>query len=182
MISGHADLRIGDSTFGKGIVDVARLAASGAGTAGSRSRPTQVDMVHFSMTSSATARAREPIEVPISRAVLDQDVLALDVTEVTQPLAEGLGEVGIRLEIGRQVTDSSDLRLRVGRYCAAEAGDCQREMKADLSWIMSRFAFRTSSPVDLAVGSVPSARSLTLCLSRDAQRAGGSKRFLDRLT
>ena len=63
----------------------------------------------------------------LSRSVLDEDVLALDVTEVTKPLAEGLGEVGIRLEIGRQVTYSSDLLLRLGRYRAEEAGDCQRD-------------------------------------------------------
>jgi len=38
----------------------------------------------------------KPFELPLGRSVLDEDVLVLDVIEITEPLAEGLWEVGVR--------------------------------------------------------------------------------------
>jgi hypothetical protein len=49
----------------------------------------------------------EPLELPLGISVLDHDVAPLDVTEVTQSLTEGLGQVGIG-QAARQVAYSSD--------------------------------------------------------------------------
>src|SRR5262249_40854971 len=46
-------------------------------------------------------------------SVLDQDVLALDITEFTQPLAECLDKVRTRLGFSRQITDTGNLLLRL---------------------------------------------------------------------
>ncbi len=63
--------------------------------------------------------------MPLGRSVFDKDVLALDITEVTEPLAEGLWEVRISCQVGRQVAYSSDLGrlLRLGRQRAEKATD-----------------------------------------------------------
>jgi hypothetical protein len=52
-------------------------------------------------------KSGEPLELPLGISVFDYEVATLDVTEVTQPLAEGLLEV--RDRVGRQVAYSKDL-------------------------------------------------------------------------
>ena len=61
---------------------------------------------------------------------LDHEVAALDVTEITQSLTEGLGQVGVNALAGRQVAYSSDLgRLlglggeRCGEKAASQSAD-----------------------------------------------------------
>src|SRR5262249_30817138 len=52
-------------------------------------------------------------ELPLSISVFDHDVSALDVTEITQSLTKGLGQVGATGQAARQVAYSSDLRRRL---------------------------------------------------------------------
>ena len=61
-------------------------------------------------------KSGEPLELPLGISVFDHDVAALDVTEVTQSLTEGLAQVGASGQVGRQVAYSSDLGrlLRLG--------------------------------------------------------------------
>jgi hypothetical protein len=56
----------------------------------------------------------EPLGLPLGISVFDHDVAALDVTEVTQSLTEGLLYVGVSGQVGRQVADSSDLGRLLG--------------------------------------------------------------------
>src|SRR5262249_8902473 len=56
----------------------------------------------------------EPFGLPLGVSVFDHDVAALDVTEVTQSLTEGLLYVGGSGQVGRQVADSSDLGRLLG--------------------------------------------------------------------
>src|SRR5438477_6487725 len=73
----------------------------------------------------------EPLELPLGISVFDQDVAALDVTELTQSLAEGLWQVGTSGQVdGRQPSYSSDLgRLlglggeRCGEKAASQSAD-----------------------------------------------------------
>src|SRR5262249_371764 len=64
-------------------------------------------------------------ELPLSISVLDQDVSALDVTEITQSLTRGLGQVGATGQAARQVAYSSDLRRRLRQRCG-EGGEGER--------------------------------------------------------
>jgi hypothetical protein len=57
-------------------------------------------------------KSGEPLELPLGISVFDYEVATLDVTEVTQPLAEGLLEVQGR--VGRQVAYSKDLGRLLG--------------------------------------------------------------------
>ena len=73
-------------------------------------------------------KSGEPLELPLGISVFDYEVATLHVTEVTQPLAEGLLEVRGRVE--RQVAYSKDLgRLlplggeRRGEETARNAGN-----------------------------------------------------------
>jgi hypothetical protein len=50
-----------------------------------------------------------PLDLPLGISVFNHDVAALDVTEVTQSLTEGLVVVGAKGQVGRQVAYSSDL-------------------------------------------------------------------------
>src|SRR4030095_13383642 len=61
-------------------------------------------------------KSGEPLELPLGISVFDHQVAALDVTEVTQSLTEGLLHDGISGQVGRQVAYSSDLGrlLRTG--------------------------------------------------------------------
>ena len=78
-------------------------------------------------------KSGEPLELPLGISVFDHDVAALDVTEVTQSLEEGLLQVGISGQVGRQVAYSSDLGrlLGLGRNRAEEPteekGDAEGE-------------------------------------------------------
>jgi hypothetical protein len=56
----------------------------------------------------------EPLGLPLGISVFDHDVTALDVTEVTQSLEEGLVYVGASGHVGRQVAYSSDLGRLLG--------------------------------------------------------------------
>jgi hypothetical protein len=57
----------------------------------------------------------EPLELPLGIPVFDHDIAALDVTEVTQALAEGFVQVRVRHPAGsRQVAYSSDLGRLLG--------------------------------------------------------------------
>ena len=42
----------------------------------------------------------EPLELPLGISVFNHDVAALDVTEVTQSLTEGLAQVGLVARLG----------------------------------------------------------------------------------
>jgi hypothetical protein len=57
----------------------------------------------------------EALRLPLGIAVFDHDMATLDVTEVTQPLEEGLVPVGASGPVERQVAYSGNLgrRLRV---------------------------------------------------------------------
>ena len=59
-------------------------------------------------------KSGEPLELPLGISVFDHDVAALDVTEVTQSLEEGLLQVGTSGQVGRQVAYSSDLGRLLG--------------------------------------------------------------------
>ena len=62
-------------------------------------------------------KSGEPLELPLGISVFDHNVAALDVTEVTQSLEEGLPQVGASgPEGGRQEAQSRDLgrQLRLG--------------------------------------------------------------------
>jgi hypothetical protein len=75
----------------------------------------------------------EPLELPLGISVFNDDVTTLDVAEVTQSLTEGLGQVGVSGQVGRQEAYSSDLGrlLGVGRNRAEEPteekGDAEGE-------------------------------------------------------
>jgi hypothetical protein len=56
----------------------------------------------------------EPLDLPLVISVFNDDVATLDVTEVTQPLTEGLVHKGVSGQVGRQVTYSSDLGRLLG--------------------------------------------------------------------
>jgi hypothetical protein len=51
----------------------------------------------------------EPLELPLGISVFNHDVAALDVTEVTQSLAEGLYHVGASGQVARKKAYSRDL-------------------------------------------------------------------------
>jgi hypothetical protein len=71
----------------------------------------------------------EPLELPLVRSVFDHEVAALDVTEVTQSLAEGLSDGG-RGRAAPKYAYASDLGrlLRLtGERRGEEAGDCREE-------------------------------------------------------
>ena len=46
-------------------------------------------------------KSGEPLALPLGISVLDHDVAALDVTEVTQSLKEGVAQVGASGQVGR---------------------------------------------------------------------------------
>ncbi len=54
-------------------------------------------------------KSGEPLELPLGISIFNHDVAALDVTEVTQSLTEGLSQVGIRVQVDRQPAYSSNL-------------------------------------------------------------------------
>jgi hypothetical protein len=56
----------------------------------------------------------EPLRLPLGIAVFNHDVAALDVTEVTQSLKEGVSQVGVTRHVNRQVAYSSDLGRLLG--------------------------------------------------------------------
>jgi hypothetical protein len=56
--------------------------------------------------------SRKPVWLPLGISVFDQDIAPLDVSEVTQPLTEGLWAVGDGVD--RQVTYSSKLGRLLG--------------------------------------------------------------------
>src|SRR5262249_34199200 len=68
-------------------------------------------------------------ELPLSISVFDHDVSALDVTEITQSLTKGLGQVGATGQAARQVAYSSHLRrrLRTDHERAGGGGKAEEE-------------------------------------------------------
>jgi hypothetical protein len=46
-------------------------------------------------------KSGEPLELPLGISVFNHDVAALDVTEVTQSLEEGVAQVGASGQVGR---------------------------------------------------------------------------------
>jgi hypothetical protein len=76
-------------------------------------------------------RARgEPLELPLGISVVDRNVSALDVAEVTQSLAEGLYHVGASSQVARQKAYPRDLPRRLclggerrGEEAASQGGD-----------------------------------------------------------
>ena len=71
-----------------GIVLVACLAARAAGV------PPRHDDVNL-QGNQFGRKSREPLELSLGIPVFDHDVAALDITEVTQSLTEGLVHVGV---------------------------------------------------------------------------------------
>ena len=73
----------------------------------------------------------EPLGLPLGISVFDHDVAALDVTEVTQSLTEGLVQVGVSGRVERQVAYSRDLaclpRLGGERRGEQAASRCEDE-------------------------------------------------------
>ena len=59
-------------------------------------------------------KSGEPLELPLGISVFNHDVAALDVTEVTQSLEEGLAQAEASGQVGRQVAYSSDLGRLLG--------------------------------------------------------------------
>src|SRR6266567_3267575 len=53
-------------------------------------------------------KSGEPLILSLGISVFNHDIAALDVTEVTQSLEEGLSQVGGSGQVGRQVAYSSD--------------------------------------------------------------------------
>jgi hypothetical protein len=58
---------------------------------------------------------REPLELPLGGSEFDDDRLALDVTEVTQSLTEGLRQLRARGQVGRHIAYARDLGQLLGR-------------------------------------------------------------------
>src|SRR5207253_6022747 len=56
----------------------------------------------------------ESLELPLGISVFNQDVAALDVTEVTQSLTERLDQVGASGSVARQIANSRDLGRLLG--------------------------------------------------------------------
>ncbi len=84
-------------------------------------------------------KSGEPLEPPLGIAVFDHDVATLDVTELTQSLTEGLSQVGIRGQVGRQEAYSSDLGRLLGvggeRRSEEAASDHLNERSALHHWV-----------------------------------------------
>src|SRR5262249_33243739 len=59
-------------------------------------------------------KSGEPVELPLGISEFDHEVAALDVTEVTQSLTEGLARLGISGQVLPQVAYSSDLGRLLG--------------------------------------------------------------------
>jgi hypothetical protein len=59
-------------------------------------------------------KSGKPLELALGISVFDHEVAALDVTEVTQSLTEGLVRVGPIGQVGRHVAYSSDLARLLG--------------------------------------------------------------------
>ena len=120
-----------------GIVPVAFLAATAAGVGVATMTST------LSRTSSA-ARSGRPVESALGKAILDDDILALDPPELAQPLTECLDEMGVSGgraagEIPYAVDLSRWLRLGGERY-REEADDeqgCDRNARHDDSATVS---------------------------------------------
>ena len=72
--------------------------------------------------------SEEPLGFPLGSSVLDDDVAALDVTEVTQSLEEGLWRMEITSRTNCQPAYSSDLGrlLRLNRERRGEEAACER--------------------------------------------------------
>jgi hypothetical protein len=71
----------------------------------------------------------EPLDLPLGISVFDHDGATLDVTEVTQSLTEGLVQVGVSGQVGRQDAYSSDLGRLLGlgdewRAQSENSGEC----------------------------------------------------------
>jgi hypothetical protein len=58
-------------------------------------------------------KSGEPLKLPLGKSVFNHDIAALDVTEITQSLAEGLWQVRASRQVGSQVAYSSDLGRRL---------------------------------------------------------------------
>jgi hypothetical protein len=56
----------------------------------------------------------EPLELPLGISVFNYEVAALDVTEVTQSLTEGLVQVAMMGQVERQEADSRNLGRLLG--------------------------------------------------------------------
>jgi hypothetical protein len=70
-------------------------------------------------------KSGEPLELPLGIPVIDHDVAALDVTEVTQSLTEGLWQVGTSGHVAPQVAYSSDLGRLLGVGGERRCPECE---------------------------------------------------------
>ena len=81
----------------------------------------------------------EPLGLPLSISLFNHDVAALDVTEITQSLTEGLGQVGASGQVGRQEAYSNDLGRLLGfgseRYGEEAASQSADEHSPGDHWI-----------------------------------------------
>jgi hypothetical protein len=101
-------------------------------------------------------KSGEPLELPLGISVFDHQVAALDVTEVTQSLTEGLLHDGISGQVGRQVAYSSDLGRLLGLGCPRRGEEAEDEDDRERSawdhhaaafvrWVSTAAIFRQSS-------------------------------------
>ncbi len=92
-------------------------------------------------------KSGEPVELPLGISVFDHDVPALDVTEVTQSLTEGLWQVGSSGQVARQVAYSRDLGrlLGLGGERRGEEAASQRAEECTPSdhWMISSARIRS---------------------------------------
>src|SRR5215831_11871876 len=87
-------------------------------------------------------KSGKPLELPLGISVFDHKVLALDVTEVTQSLTEGLWQVGTTGQAARQEAYSSDL----GRLLSLGGERRRKECSGDDQEVPALNAIHASSP------------------------------------
>jgi hypothetical protein len=111
-----------------GIVLVARLAATAPGVEACTITSTRSRIISLS-------KGREPLTAAVGPAILDGNIPALHVAQLTEPLAEGVEEMAIGGQ--RAVLDESDARDRLGllRFGPERRGEdagqrCQQEAAA----------------------------------------------------
>src|SRR5713226_4618101 len=111
--------RIGNTSEDNGDGPGRLLGGQGDGCASGREDDINLERNQFGRESG------EPLELPLGISVFNHDVAALDVTEVTQSLEEGLWQVAISGQVARQVAYSSGLGrlLRLGGERRAEQGE-----------------------------------------------------------
>src|SRR5712691_10343565 len=103
-----APIRIGNTSEDNGDGPGRLLGGQGDGCASGREDDITLERNQIGRESG------EPLGLPLGISLFNHDVAALDVTEVTQSLKEGLARMGVRGQVARQVAYSSDLGRLLG--------------------------------------------------------------------